>query len=923
MSHRWGRIFLIGILWVALVGEAGTVNPARADERVDAVIVTLRLQIENVHERFMRLQEDRNQAWKDYRQDPNPANEQRINRLSEHYTTLSDRSRDLWNALDELKQERSMTINTLRQILGSTREMIDDMAEAARGVVPGATWILGVSQKVLYNDRWKEAEQAFAAMAQKGKELRLRYQEILKDIEGKTKDTPQNREELEKLQQEIELWRGRMETVQETFLFLRADMPAEVMFWNELTGPYIKAFTDNIREKMEEMLVWDTLGGTSPAERIYKLFKPVIQLKLGQTFFSDPVLTDKVRNMVVMEVLFAGAPLDRLLKSAEIGVGKFLDGKGVQKVTAELLGSRKRRAELRNMLQTMSYDRIPAKARSVLGMGASKPSGPIERFVASGLSADEVNRIQRIKKSKAIADGLMKVANELIGPAMNWSAFKTALQNAKVECRNYRAGYRKLRAAKVIWTYEGEGGHGATSGEDNYVNACFDDPDLFTGDMERLKGEVKGADVKKYSITNTFRGKTVELENDPPETPPEIDGEDYETYGRELAAIWEGLWNNQITPGSVYARKKEISDGLWDVYSRQVNKIQDRFLHIYRDNVNACIGIRNYSPYHSNPFYKDIPEGFLREVKAEEKARREQGLKFRVPFHEHFRQNVPPLIEKIRTVKQEAPLRIRTLVMQGGGGNADGKESLRDRIRLVTLDTVASWRNLRAISPFEDPEALNAKVWRTFGFRNDSPLAYFEALADECGIALRNGRPAVTRWLDDLGAAIKILEAYLSAKQGEKAQVLARAAAREKIAEALGEHPNFYGFAQMDAYLIMTLEGLSGSKEDYELLNGLAMDQVSQDFADYAMRFSAGFDTQYQSYQELLERLSERRMKIQQFAGVYDSVSPQVQPLFDQYCTLFETLLDGSQEVGKLGTDVIVQIFKEGISPFRGQGVNF
>ena len=911
MNNRWGRIFWIGLIWFAFMGRTGTVNPARADEAVEKVIISLRLQIQNVHARFMRLQKDLGQAWKDYREEPTPANEQRINRLSDQYGTLSTLSRDLWNALHELKQERSMTLNTLRQIMGSTQEMINDMAELARGVVPGATWILGVSQKTLYNDRWKEAEEAFVAMARKGRDLRRQYQEILKHVESRTKDTPRNREELKRLQQEIKLWRGRMETVQETFLFLRADMPAEVMFWNELAGPYVKAFAENVKAKLEEILVWDTLGGTSPAERIYKLFKPVIQLKIGESFFSDPVLTDKVRNIVVMEVLFAGAPLDRLLKSAEVGVGKFLDTKGVQKVTAELLGSRKRRAELRATLQSMAYDRIPAKGRAALGMGTGRPSGPIERFIASGLSADEVNRIKRIKNSKAIADGFMKVANELIGPAMNWSAFQTAFRKAKEECRKYRAGYRRLRAAKVIWTYEGEGGHGATSGEDNFVNACFDDPDLFTGYMKKLKGEVKGTDVQKFSLKETFRGKTVELENDPPEQAPTIDGQDYGTYGRELESTWEALWNNQIAPEAVGARLNALTDGLWHVYGRKVMKIKARFLDRYRGERRKCSCIEDYSCFHKGFSDNACPGDFLGEMKTEMKTWGEHRSKFQVPFHKQFKQEVPPLIEKCRTIKQEAPLRIKTLVMKGSRETAGEREKLRDRIRLETAGTEDGPRTL---SPFEDPESLSEMMWQAKGFANASPLTWFEALANGPAIGLQNGRPLISRWSDDMDAAIEILKAYLSAKQEEKATVLARAAVREEMAERLGEHRNFYLFAQIDAFLITTIKDLSGSKEDYTLLKGLAMDEVIEDLADYAERFTAAFDPQYRTYQELLERLRETRDKIQQFAGVYNAVSPQIQPLFDQYCTLFEALVDGFQEAGTLKTDVIVRIFKEGIA---------
>ena len=96
----------------------------------------------------------------------------------------------LRSEIDHEIEEEGHEINALRK--GGERvtrieiHTIDDMAESARGVVPGATWILGASQKALYNDRWKEAEQAFKAMAQKGKELRRRYQQILKDIEAKT-----------------------------------------------------------------------------------------------------------------------------------------------------------------------------------------------------------------------------------------------------------------------------------------------------------------------------------------------------------------------------------------------------------------------------------------------------------------------------------------------------------------------------------------------------------------------------------------------------------------------------------------------------------------------------------------------------------------------------------------------------------------
>jgi len=891
MKKPWLR----RVAWATFLVVLVLVSPVRADERVDAAIATLRAQIPGIHDRIMIAISAHDEAWKDFKNDPTPVNEARINKLAQDMQRLDEIRTDLRKWLEILKDQDSMTINTLRQIMGQTQSAIDSAAEWARGVVPGATWILGVSQETLYNDRWKDTEAAFNAMSTKGAELRRRYQAILSDIQNKVSDTPENREELARLQEEIAIWKAKMQVVSEIYEFLRSDMPAEIIFWNELTGPYVKAFEDNIRDNLEEFILWDTLGGTSPAERLYKLFKPVIQMKLGE-FFSDPVLTDKVRNVIVMEVLFAGAPLDRMLKTAETGLGEVLNNAGLQKAVSDLMGNRARRQELQNMLQQMSYDQIPGGARKYLGGAVPKPSGSIANFTISGLNADEVKRLQKVKNSKAVGDGIMKVASELVGPLLNAGAFRAALETAKQECATYRKVYGQLRAAKIIGagTYVGIGGQAATSAEDNFVNECFEDPEVFAGYLTRLKEQRKGFDVAQYAIKETYRKKSVEIENDIPEEPEYIESTGYEENTRRLQEIWEMLWSNQIAASQVYPEVKNAQDGLWETYGKKHKEIKDRFKAAYEGKAGeSCIW--DYSGPMSSTW--GCPADFLDTMNNEWKSYALCNGTFDRFFYEKYKQEIPGFVQKYMDLKNQAAFSATLMV--------PGKETpvalIKSQDANFTLDL------------FSGPDRLNDIFWwngsrRTF----QEEISRVEGVANEPGIPLKDGEQRLQAWIDGLDKTIIVLKDFLAAKERERETVLAACPALEEIATALGEHRNFYQYAQEKSSI--SYNNPTMPEGTYALLKTLDVDGTIQRLTGYEDRFSIVFDQRCNAIQELIERLEDRRRSVQGLAMVYSSSVGSIWTLFGQYHDLYEQIFDGTYVVRSMTVETISKLFAEGIS---------
>jgi len=880
------------IAWLTVLAVLAPISPVWADEKVDASIASLRAQIKGTHERIMIVIPALNKAWDDFKEDPSPANEARINKLSGDLKILENLRNDLWKWLSVMKTQESMTINTLRQILNESESALDSAAQWARGVVPGATWILGVSKETLYNERWKDTEAAFTALSSKGAELRKRYKAILSDIQNKVSDTPENREELANLEKEIAIWKAKMETVSEIYEFLRSDMPGEVIFWHELTGPYVKAFEENIKKNLEEILLWDTLGGTSPAERLYKLFKPVIQMKVGE-LFNDPVLTDKVRNVIVMEVLFANAPLDRMIKSAETGVGKVLNSAGLQKAASELLGNRTRRQELQAMLQQMSYDRIPGGAGKYLGGATPKPSGPIANFTVSGLKADEVKRLQKVKNSKAVADGIMKVATELVGPLLNSGAFRTALETAKQECATYRKVYRQLRAAKIVGmgTYVGIKGQAATSAEDNFVNECFENPDVFADYLEKLKGERKGIDVAQYSIKKTYREKKVEVENDVFGDPEFIESTGYEENTQRLQEIWNMLSSNQIAASQVGPEVENSKEGLFKTYSNKYNDIRKRFMSLYNgEPEERCIQSYRGNGEHAS----GCPRDFTDTIKNEWKSYCMCAKTFDEPFRNTYDQDVPVFVGKYTDLKDQATFPAKLMVQ--------GKETC---IELIESQDVNY-----SVDIFKGPDAINDTLWwnrssRTFY----EEISRIEGVADAPGIPLKGCSQVLQTWIDTLDETIKVLEKFLLAKQDEKTRILSLCPLIEDVADILGEHRNFYQYAQGEySNLPVMLEG------GLEVIRAIDVDVDIRLLSGFEERFTLIFDQRYTAFEKLIERLEDRRKSVENLAYVYDSSNSQIWQLFGTYHDLFEEVYDGYSIVNDLKVDTIVALFEKGIS---------
>lgn len=893
------RISLLSLLLICQY------TPCAAGEaEVEASLAALKDQTEMLHQRTLTLIDDLDKAWTEFHRDPTPANEARINKLKDDYQKTITLSREQWKWIEILNDQRSTTVNFIRELLGQTEQTLSSAAEMARGAIPGATYILGVSQETLFNERWKDTEAAFNALLEKGRDLRKRHEAIKANIREKLKDTPENLEELKKLEEEIAIWKAKVQTMSEIYEFLRSDMPAEVVFWNELAGPYVQALYDNVKNNLEEIILWDTLGGTSPAERLYKLFKPALQLKLGETFFSDPVLTDTIRNKLVMEVLFGGADLDRIQKGVELGAGKILDSERVQKTAAELLGNPARRAELQGMLQKMSYDRIPAKAQAALtSMGGKVPgpgSGTIERFVASGLTADEFKRLQKIKDSKEVADGIMKVANEFIGPALNWSAFAKAYETTKQECTIYRTAYKQLRATKIIGagTFTGIGGTVATSAEDNFVNACFEDPSLFSSYLDKLKSTYKGVDVAQYAIKETFRKKPVEPVNDQPVTSdPESDGGDYSTWGNKMTKLYNDLWENAVAPESVGPLFNEYQTGIGKVLGDRLGKI----------TAGQPRGCSDYSSWMGGDFFNECPAAVKAAIDREKEAYKAEAHKFYKPFSEKAQQLMIPLATTLAKLIKEAKIDKSHLTFPEDKvvDFYIEKEGLNI---MLGADEVNKWIWWGGWSGANQPEEVRA---------------FLRGYLGEPQPNLDTAFATFTSWDQQMDKAIAGMNNFLAKKKEEKEKILALAATLEKIAEQLGEHRNFYIVVQgMGGWSPVTAEGTWTPQATEEWNAGhFNVDDFIARHSSYTTVFSRLFDAEVARYQEVLERLKEHRPKVQQAAAAASGI-PGLLSQLDLYAALIEDKLGkGFYTVQEVVSATITPIFELGLSSNQEGGI--
>lgn len=889
------RVFLLLLLLVCQY-----VPPCAAGEaEVEASLAALRSQTEMLHQRTLVLIDDLDKAWTDFHRDPTPANEARINKLKDDYQKTITLSREQWKWIEILNDQRSTTVNFIRELLGQTEQTLSSAAEMARGAIPGATYILGVSQETLFNERWKDTEAAFNALMEKGRDLRKRHEAIKANVRDKLKDTPENREELKKLEEEIAIWKAKMQTMSEIYEFLRSDMPAEVVFWNELTGPYVQALYDNVKNNLEEIILWDTLGGTSPAERLYKLFKPALQLKLGETYFSDPVLTDMIRNKLIMEVLFAGADLDRMQKGVELGAGKILDSERVQKTAAELLGNPARRAELQGMLQQMSYDRIPAKAQAMLTkMGEKVPgpaSGSVERFVVSGLTADEFKRLQKIKDSKEVADGIMKVANEFIGPALNWSAFSKAYESTKQECTIYRSAYKQLRAVKIVGagTFTGIGGTVATSAEDNFVNACFDDPSLFASYLERLKSTFKGVNVEQYTIKETFRKKKVEPVNDTPYTGGSAaDGGDYGTWGGKLAKLYTDLWENAVAPESVGPLLNEYANAIFKIYN-------DRMVRIQMQNPD-CIG------YFSGGINNCPPETKAT-IEREKAAANAEAVKFSNPYYAKAQEEMPPLAKKLAKV-----------------------------IKAAKIDkTSLTFPEEKVVDLYVEKEGLNVMLgvdevnkwiwWGGWSGRNrpEEVQNYLKGYLGESQPNLDTAAATFTAWGQQMDKAIAGTSNFLAAKRLEKNTVMELGATLEQVAEHLAERRNFFIYAQSGGWTPVTSTDGKWTPEAIDEWNAghFNVDDFLARYGGFTAVFPRLFDAEMARYQEVLDRLKEYRPKVQQAAEAAAGI-PGLLSQLDLYAALIEEKLGkGYYTVQEATQTAISPIFELGLSSNQEGGI--
>lgn len=879
--------FLLGSVLSGYAGEA----------EVEASLAALRAQTEMLHQRTLTLIDDMNLAWDDLQRDPTPATEMRLNKLKDDYERTTALSREQWKWIGILGEQRSTTVNFIRELLGQTQQTLDSAAELARGAVPGATYVLGVSQETLFNERWKDTEAAFSALMEKGRELRQRHKEITANLRDKLKDTPENREELKKLEEEIAVWKAKTETMSEIYEFLRSDMPAEVVFWNELAGPYVQALYDNVKNNLEEIILWDTLGGTSPAERLYKLFKPALQLKLGESFFSDPVLTDKIRNILVMEVLFGGADLNRIQKSAELGMGKILDSERVQKAAAELLGNPARRAELQGILQKMSYDRIPAKAQAMLTkMGEKVPppsAGTLERFVASGLTADEINRLKKIKDSKDMADGIMKVANEFIGPALNWSAFSTAYETTKQECAIYRAAHKQLRAAKIVGagTFTGVGGAVATSAEDNFVNACFDDPALFAAYLERLKTSYKGVDVEKFAIKETFRKKKVEPVNDKAATGGMPDGGgDYGTWGNKLGQLFRDLWDNAVAPESIQPLLTEYTDGLFKVYS-------DHLSRIVAGQPRSCY---DYAGWQGIFGIDDCPPGVKAAIDREKESYKAEAGKFHTPFYEKVGQEMPWLATTL------APLIKRKKI---------------DKAYLLFPED-------KVVEPAQEKDGLDVMVgadeahklfwWGDWSGKNTPAQVqeYLHGFLVEPAVTLDTAAQAFDASAQRIGKAIDGITTYINAKKAEKDVILDMGETLERVAERVAERRNFFMVAQS-----MGGGWNPANTEEWDAAH-VPIDDFIARHGSFTTVFTRLYEAETARYKEDLNRLQEQLLKVRQAADAASGI-PALLADLDRYAAEIGRLTDGYSALQQVISPTISTVFGLGIATTREGGTFF
>uniref|UniRef100_A0A831XLJ7 Nuclear transport factor 2 family protein n=1 Tax=Geobacter metallireducens TaxID=28232 RepID=A0A831XLJ7_GEOME len=864
------------------------------EAEVEASLAALRAQTETLHQRTLTLIDDMNRAWDDLQRDPTPAKEMRLNKLKDDYERTTALSREQWKWIGILGEQRSTTVNFIRELLGQTQQTLDSAAELARGAIPGATYVLGVSRETLFNERWKETEAAFGALMEKGRELRQRHREITANIRDRLKDTPENREELKKLEEEIAVWKAKTETMSEIYEFLRSDMPAEVVFWNELAGPYVQALYDNVKNNLEEIILWDTLGGTSPAERLYKLFKPALQLKLGETFFSDPVLTDKIRNTLVMEVLFGGADLDRIQKSAELGMGKILDSAGVQKAAAELLGSPARRAELQGILQQMSYDRIPAKTQAMLAKMGEKvpqpPAGTLERFVASGLTADEIKRLNKIKDSKEMADGIMKVANEFIGPALNWSAFSTAYEATRQECATYRAAYKQLRAARIVGagTFTGVGGTVAASAEDNFVNACFDDPSLFAGYLERLKTTYRGVDVEKFAIRETFRKKKVEPVNDKAATAGTPDGGgDYGTWGNKLGQLFRDLWDNAVAPESVQPLIAEYTSGLNKVFQEHISRIVAGQPPSCSDYAGVW-GIRGVD---------DCPAGVKAAIDREKESSKAEAGKFHTPFYEKAGQEMPWLARTL------APIIKRRKIDKTYLTFPDDKV-VEPAVEKDGLDVMAG-----------ADEAHKWFWWGGWSGRNTPAQSqeYLRGLMAEPAVTLDTAAQTFDASAQRIEKAIAGLTSYLNTKKAEKDAVLDMGGVLERVAERVAERRNF----------LMVAQAMGGGWNPADTEEWHAAHVPIDDFIARHGGFTTVFTRLYEAetarYRELLNRLQEHHTKVRRAADAARGI-PTLLADLDRYAAEIGKLADGYYTLQQTISSTISSLFGHGIATTREGG---
>ena len=873
-------------------------SPAQASEQaVEDSIAQVRFQIDAVHKKTMTTITDLNKAWEEFRRDPTPASEARVNKLSADIGTLNNLSHDLWNWLETLKDQESTTLNTVRQILGEAQQSLDSAAELARGVIPGATYILGVSQETLFNDRWKDTEATFNALMEKGRELRKRHQEIKNNLQEKLKDTPENRAELKKLEGEIAVWKAKTQIMSEIYEFLRSDMPAEVVFWNELAGPYVQALYDNVKNNLEEIIIWDTLGGTSPAERLYKLFKPALQLKLGETFFSNPVITDKIRNILVMDVLFAGADLNRMQKSVELGAGKILDNDAVQGIAAELLGNPTRRAELKGILQQMSYDRIPAKAQAMLGDAVpAARGGTLERFVITGLSVDEIKRVQQVKGAKDIADSVMKVANEFIGPALNWSAFSKALEVTVQECSMYRAAYKQLRAADIVGagTYVGIGGTVTTSAEDNYVNACFDDPSLFAAHLENLKKKYKGIDVAQYAIKETFRKKKVEPVNDPLPAPGSESegGGDYGTWGNKLEKLSSDLWENAVAPESVPILIEEYQGRLGTIHGEKVSTIISRL----DSNSPAQYECSEYAQWGwwGSGKYCTVKGA----IDSEHDAFRAAGAKFDLAHGKLAGQEMPVLAKAIAAALKSSkidksyltfpPEKVMEVAIEKDGVNI-----------MLGADEANTWLWFGGWSGHNTPREVQEFLQ---GF-----------LGEVAPLSLDNAATNLNARLLQMDKAIAGTSAFLSAKKSEKNAILALGGDLEKVAEHLAKRRNFFIAAQ-------SLYGWRPANDEEWNASRVNVDDFIRRNDSFTAVFTPLFDAELARYQEVLNRFNERRPKIQKAADAAAAI-PGLLTKLDTYAGYVGELGEGYYTSQKAGSSAISAVFNHGIATTQEGGI--